>query len=160
VEFSVFCLPSPRLGLVSSRFLLAINLGIDCVHLAKTKVRRTSIGPISHLGDDSDLSKLYDSAIECALFVIWELLTPLFSTGLGVDIAIGFIAIEFLFLLWQSKALHRSKTAIGLLLALGPGVCLMLALRCALTGTGVGWIAFWLTASLPLHLADVLRRRF
>ncbi len=84
----------------------------------------------------------------------------LFSTGLGVDIAIGFIGLEFLVLWSRAHSGDQLKSIFGLVLALGPGVCLMVALRCALTGASVVWIAFWLTASLPLHLGDVLRRKF
>lgn len=88
-----------------------------------------------------------------------SVLTSLFSSSLGVDMALVFIAIEFAYLLIGGGRKARLSKAFELMLALGPGVCIMLALRCALTGTSVIWIALWLTASLPLHLADVVRRK-
>ncbi len=48
---------------------------------------------------------------------------------------------------------------IDLLFALAPGVCLMLALRIALGGYDAAWIIAFLSASLPLHLADLARRK-
>jgi hypothetical protein len=48
---------------------------------------------------------------------------------------------------------------LGPLLALAPGACLVLAVRAAMTGAGWMWIALWLLASLPFHLADLARRR-
>jgi hypothetical protein len=87
-------------------------------------------------------------------------LTDLFTSGLGVDIALLFIGLEFVVLMWRGGAGSWPKTAFNLLLALGPGVCLMLALRCALTSAGIMWVILWLTASLPLHIGDVARRKF
>jgi hypothetical protein len=83
----------------------------------------------------------------------------LFETGLGVDIALGFIALEFVYLLARANAESRKAKVRELVLALGPGICLMLAVRCAITGADALWIAFWLAASLPLHLADGVRRK-
>jgi hypothetical protein len=83
----------------------------------------------------------------------------LFNSGLIVDIALGFIALEFVFLILRVPAGVRRDRAITLLHALGPGVCLMLAVRCALIGAPAFWVAFWIAASLPLHLWDVISRR-
>jgi hypothetical protein len=88
-----------------------------------------------------------------------SVLTGLFTSGRGVDIALGFIALEFTVLFLRAPNESRSKTAFNLVLALGPGVCLMLALRCALTQAHVVWVAFWLAMSLPLHIADIVRRK-
>ena len=44
-------------------------------------------------------------------------------------------------------------------LAFAPGVFLLLALRMALTGAGWAWIAVFLAASFPFHIADIVRRR-
>lgn len=87
------------------------------------------------------------------------LLQSLFTSGLGVDIALVFLGLEFLYLLWAAPPSRRRPVAFNLVLALGPGVCLMIALRCALTQTGLLWVAFWLMLSLPLHIADIVRRR-
>ena len=87
------------------------------------------------------------------------LLEPLFKSGHAVDIALVCIGLEFAFLLWRGPESEKLKTLITLILALGPGVCLMLALRCALTQANLIWVAFWLTLSLPLHIGDLLRRK-
>jgi hypothetical protein len=87
------------------------------------------------------------------------MLEHVFASGLPVDIALGFIALEFVFLLLRVPASARADRAITLVHALGPGVCLMLAVRCALVGAPAFWVAFWLAASLPLHLWDVISRR-
>jgi hypothetical protein len=83
----------------------------------------------------------------------------LFASGLGVDIALGFIVLEFAFLLWRAGRANAKIAGINLILALGPGACLMLALRAALTGASAIWVAFWLAMSLPLHIADIMRRK-
>jgi hypothetical protein len=86
-------------------------------------------------------------------------MNTLLSSGHIVDIALVFIALEFVFLLLRAPHSERSAQAIALIHILGPGVCLMLALRCAMTDASALWIGFWLTASLPLHIWDVLTRR-
>jgi hypothetical protein len=87
------------------------------------------------------------------------LIEGLFTSGLAVDIALGFIVLEFAFLLWRAPSNRRQSAALNLILALGPGACLMLALRCALTGNAIVWVAFWLAMSLPLHIADIIKRK-
>jgi hypothetical protein len=84
----------------------------------------------------------------------------LFTNGLGVQFALSFIVLEFAVLIWRVPKADRAAAAVNLSFALGPGACLMLALLCALTGANVLFVAFWLAASLPLHIADILRRRF
>jgi hypothetical protein len=86
-------------------------------------------------------------------------LEALFASGLAVDIALAVIGVEFLVLLFRRPAGSRRVGVLDLILALGPGACLMLALRAALTGGGALPVALWLTASLPLHLADIARRK-
>lgn len=55
--------------------------------------------------------------------------------------------------------LGRRRPPVAVLLALLPGALMVLALRAALTGAGWPVVAFWLAASLPVHLADLHRRR-
>lgn len=83
----------------------------------------------------------------------------LFSSGHVVDIALAFIALEYVGLVLRAQKAVRLSRFIGLIHALGPGVCLMMALRCALVGADPLWVAFWLTASLPLHIWDMASRR-
>jgi hypothetical protein len=89
-----------------------------------------------------------------------QLFASLLSTGRIVDIALAFIGVEFFILLLGVPVGQRGARVIALIPALGPGICLMIALRCALVGTAPFWIALWLSASLPLHLWDIKRRKF
>jgi hypothetical protein len=84
-------------------------------------------------------------------------LHDLFSVSGLVDVAVAFTVAEYLFLARRRR--WRPKAMIDLLFALAPGVCLMLALRIALSGAGPFWIVALLSASLPLHLADSARRQ-
>lgn len=84
----------------------------------------------------------------------------LFTSGRVVDLVLAVMAGEFLWLVSRAAPGRRRARALDLILALGPGMLIALALRCALTGLAWPWIAAFLTASLPLHLADLRRRRF
>ena len=83
----------------------------------------------------------------------------LITSGHIVDIALIFIIIEFVVLATRASLTPTLERLLALVLALGPGACLMLAVRCALTNAGPIWVAFWLAASLPLHLVDIARRK-
>jgi len=81
-----------------------------------------------------------------------EFLDELIATGQVVDIILATLAIEALVLIaWGRGPLVAIAAAL-------PGVCLLLALRGSLTGAGTAWIAFWLAASFPAHLADLKLR--
>lgn len=95
-----------------------------------------------------------------AMMSLPTVMDALLAKGHVVDVALAFIGLEFAFLWLRAPASARWDKARALLLALGPGACLMLALRVALTGGDARWVAFWLTASLPLHLADLMRRKW
>jgi hypothetical protein len=82
-----------------------------------------------------------------------------FRSGRVVDFILLIIALEFAVLLWRRRAGGVGPRALDLFFTLAPGACILIALRCALTGTGVIWIAFWLGASFPIHLGDLWRRR-
>ena len=88
-----------------------------------------------------------------------SILTHLFVSGLAIDVALAVIALEFLALCLFGQSGTLGTRAFTLILALGPGTCLMLALRAALTQSSVVWVAFFLTLSLPLHLTDLARRK-
>ena len=81
-----------------------------------------------------------------------------FHSGRVADVILLFMAAEFVFLYWRGRSRERSSPA-DLIFAIGPGACIVLALRAALTGAGPLWIGAALAASLPLHLADLARRR-
>ena len=81
-----------------------------------------------------------------------------FSSGHAVDLILAILVVEAVVLTtlgWRG----RRWSVLDLLLALGPGACLLLAVRGALTGAHWPLVAFALAASFPLHLADVMRRR-
>ena len=83
----------------------------------------------------------------------------LFSQGHAVDLILLVIVGEFMFLSSRRRRFDHRSTAIDRALAFAPGVCLLLALRAALTGAGWGWVAIALAASFPFHLADLARRQ-
>jgi len=74
-------------------------------------------------------------------------------SGHIVDLIIAVLALEVLVL----AAWRRAGLVTPVVAAL-PGACLLLALRAALTDAGWIWIALWLTAAFPAHLADLWRR--
>lgn len=81
----------------------------------------------------------------------------LFASGRIVDVVIGFMALEAIALL----VAHRWGSRLGILdiaLLLVPGLCLLLAMRAALSDQGWQVMAAWLLASLVAHLADLARR--
>lgn len=86
-------------------------------------------------------------------------LTHLFVSGLALDVALAVIVLEFLVLCLAGKSGTMATRAVTLTLALGPGACLMLALRAALTQAGLVWVLLFLALSLPLHLVDLARRK-
>ena len=76
----------------------------------------------------------------------------LFASGHAVDIVLAFMAVEAMILI------ARKRPTLTVLVTILPGAAMMLALRAALTGGSWQIVALWLTASLPLHLADLRRR--
>ncbi len=77
-----------------------------------------------------------------------------FFAGPGLaDVVLAALALEAVWLL-----LGQKRRVLDVLLILGPGACLVLALRLALAGADWPWISMAVTASLPLHLLDLRRR--
>jgi hypothetical protein len=80
-------------------------------------------------------------------------------SGHVADIALAALVLEAAWFLGPGrKGRPALRLALDLALALGPGACLMLALRAATTGAPTWQILVWLAASFPLHLADLRRR--
>jgi hypothetical protein len=75
--------------------------------------------------------------------------------GGAVDLILAVMVIEYLALAPRQAAPERRM---DLLIALLPGLFLVLALRAALTGAPILWIAGCLAASFPVHLLDLRRR--
>jgi hypothetical protein len=84
------------------------------------------------------------------------ILNGLFAHGRAVDIVLAVVALEMAI---GAIVLGRRTAKLDLLFALAPGFLLLLALRAALTGAGAVWVATFLTASFPIHLIDLARRR-
>jgi hypothetical protein len=84
-------------------------------------------------------------------------LSAMFSSGRAIDLVLLFMVVEFVVLYRRRR--DRRKAPVDLILALAPGACLLLAVRAALTGAGWIWVAAFIAASLPAHLADMSRRR-
>jgi hypothetical protein len=83
--------------------------------------------------------------------VIW--LQDWLESGNAVLLMIAIILVEIAVLGFAYKSRSR-PIIVGLI----PGLCLMMALRAAMTGQGAEWIGLWLTASLPAHLIDLYGR--
>jgi hypothetical protein len=82
----------------------------------------------------------------------------LIASGHIVDVILGLVAVECLVM-----TIYRRRTGFGipardLIANLLSGVCLLLALRCALAGLSWVWIAICLAAALLSHLADLRQR--
>jgi len=86
-------------------------------------------------------------------------LKSFFASGHAVDLVLVVIAIEFILLSALGRRSVRRLATTDRILALAPGVCLLLALRAALTGAGWIYVALALAASFPFHIADLMRRR-
>ena len=82
-----------------------------------------------------------------------------FASGRVADLLLLVMAAEFAGLTIKAPGARRRAVMTDLLFALAPGACLTLALRMALTGQPWPWIAFWLTAALPIHVGDLVRRK-
>ncbi len=78
-----------------------------------------------------------------------------FASGRAIDLVLAVMLIEML-LLWR----RRRSDPLSILLAVLPGMLILLALRFAITGAPWPVIAGLLLASWPVHLADIRRRRW
>jgi hypothetical protein len=89
------------------------------------------------------------------------MIQALFSSGRAIDLVLAIIAVEFAVLAWRRSRTAGPRAAmIDVALWLAPGACLLMALRCALTGAAWTLVWAWLAASLPAHVADLIRRRW
>lgn len=81
-----------------------------------------------------------------------------FLSGRVIDLALAFIVLEAVLLVVLRKRTGRFLQPLDLFGHLGAGACLLLAVRAALTGADFWWFAIFLTASLPAHVFDLVRR--
>jgi hypothetical protein len=75
------------------------------------------------------------------------------DSGYMMMVVIGFVIIEMI-----AIVIMRRASAIGIIIGIVPGLCLMLALLVALQGGRWQVIVFWVTLSLPFHLIDLRYR--
>jgi hypothetical protein len=81
-----------------------------------------------------------------------------FSGPLWVDLIIGFTLLEGLALALYFRATGRGVAPSQFGVNLASGLCLMVALRCAVAGAGSMWIAAALLAAGLAHGLDLWRR--
>jgi hypothetical protein len=77
-------------------------------------------------------------------------LQSLVESGRAIDIALAVLLVELVLL-----GILRRRAAWPLIVGLAPGLCLMIALRAALTSAPWSVVALWVALSLPLHLVDL-----
>jgi uncharacterized membrane protein YGL010W len=85
-------------------------------------------------------------------------MAELFRSGHVVDLVLAFVVLEAAMVLFHYRRSGRGLAPAALLSLLVPGVCLLMALRNALTGGDWVWLAAWLLAALLAHLADLKQR--
>lgn len=83
--------------------------------------------------------------------------SPFLAPEHAVDLILLIILVEFALL--SARRRYAVGRMMDIVFALAPGVCLLLALRMALTTAGWAWVAAFLAASFPIHIADLIRRR-
>ena len=82
-------------------------------------------------------------------------LERLITSGDIVTVILGVVLLEVLLLLCWWRVRGRGIRPLALLVNVGAGGSLMLALRASLTQQGTSAVAFWLLASLAFHIADL-----
>lgn len=85
-------------------------------------------------------------------------MTELLASGRIVDLILATMVLEGIVLIAYNRRTGRGVAPVDLLINLLAGMCLLLALRAALTGLSWRWTAAWLAAALLAHLADLWRR--
>jgi hypothetical protein len=87
-----------------------------------------------------------------------ESLLRAITTGRLVELIVLLMLLEAgLLLLWRWRS-GGGVPATGSVAMIAAGICLMLALRAALTGADPGRIARWLSLALVAHVFDVATR--
>ena len=87
-----------------------------------------------------------------------EILAQFFLSGRVADVAIAITVVEGLAIAAYFRATGRGVDPRNYAVNMVSGVCLMLALRAALTGASWAMVALCLSASGALHALDIWRR--
>ena len=85
-------------------------------------------------------------------------MSALFASGRVIDFILALTVLEALALVAYHRRTGRGIPAGDVVSTLASGMCLMLALRCALVGAGWMWVAACVAASGLAHLVDLRRR--
>ena len=80
------------------------------------------------------------------------------TNGGLVDTIISITLLETVALLLYHRTTKRGLAPRDYLLNVASGLCLMLALRCALSGAAWYFISMWLMAAGLAHVADIAMR--
>ena len=75
-----------------------------------------------------------------------------------VDLVIVLTLLECVALVAHHRLTRRGVAPSDYALNIASGLCLMIALRCALVKPNWQWIAFWLAAAGLAHSADIISR--
>jgi hypothetical protein len=87
-----------------------------------------------------------------------ELLATAITSGRLVELIVLLMLLEAgVLLLWRRRS-GGAVPAAGVLAMIGAGICLMLALRAALTGAGAASVGVWLLMALVAHVGDLAAR--
>jgi hypothetical protein len=86
-----------------------------------------------------------------------EVLAAGFASGRVIDLVVGLTLLEAVGLFVFRRVTGRGPRVSVVGLNLASGLCLMVAVRAALTGAWFGVVAVWMLAALVLHLADLRR---
>ena len=87
-----------------------------------------------------------------------SLIENLIASGRIVDVMLLFVLLEVAVLLAWRQRTGRGIAPVPLLLNIGAGGSLMLALRTVLTGAPWPWTAACLIGALVFHVADLRQR--
>src|SRR6476619_3759940 len=82
-------------------------------------------------------------------------MATLFSSGRVIDLVIALVVLEALTLCAYHLATGRGLAPAQFAANLAAGLCLLLAVRAALTSAGWVWVALSLALSRLAHLADL-----
>jgi len=83
---------------------------------------------------------------------------PAVASGRSVGLILALTAVEVVALAWWHRRTGRGPSTTAVLGNVLAGMCLLLALRVALTGGWWGWVALALLAALLAHVFDLSRR--
>jgi hypothetical protein len=82
----------------------------------------------------------------------------LIASGRAIDGILALMLMESIALILIGRKLPRAIPPVQVLVSIGAGAALLLALRAALLGFSWQWISLWLVAALAAHILDLRYR--